>query len=256
MKKTEPANGQQSESPLQSIASYCITAIGVLFVWGFIGQNFLIPSRSMASTLLVGDHVLVDRASLAPPTSWAPILPYRELQRDEPVVFHKPILESDGTHAILVKRVVGIPGDRIHLSDGILYRNGVALNEPQAAKPTASNFDPYRDDFPAFSPDGVPGVTATWAVNLPRHIQGEDLVVPPGCYFVMGDNRLNSLDSRYWGFVHRENLIGRPLRIYWSFPTPDNLDKAPLAVQARFFGYEALHFFDKSRWNRTGKAVR
>ena len=247
---------QNSETRLQGVASLCSTIIVALFALTFVFQNFVIPSGSMASTLLIGDHVVVERATLAPPTSWLRLIPYRELQRGEPVVFYKPVLEPDGTEAILVKRVIGIPGDRIHLRGGIVYLNGVAQNEPQAAKPTFSNYNPYRDDFPSVSPANDPEITAQWSLDLPTHIQGEDLVVPPDSYFVMGDNRTNSLDGRYWGLVKRDNLIGRPLFVYWSFQTPaDQIDKITLAERTSFTLHQITHFFDDTRWRRTFHSV-
>jgi signal peptidase I len=250
--KKPPTPPQDSDTRLQSIASLCSTVILALFAITFLFQNFVIPSGSMASTLLVGDHVLVDRATLAPPASGPRLIPYRELQRGEPVVFYKPVIEPDGTEAILVKRVIGIPGDRIHLRNGIVYLNGVAQNEPQAAKPTLADYDPYRDDFPAISPLNQPHVTAQWSLELPTHIQGEDLVVPPDSYFVMGDNRTNSLDGRYWGLVNRSNLIGRPLFVYWSFQTPDDqMYKTSLSEQAAFALHQLTHIFDDTRWSRT-----
>ena len=222
----------------------------------FILQNFVIPSRSMASTMLVGDHVIADRASLSPSARWAPFIPYRPLRHGEPVVFYKPVLEPDGTNLTLVKRVIGLPGDRIHLRDGIVYLNGVAQNEPHAAKPPYSTRNLYRDDFPAVSPATDPRVTATWSVDLPSHIQGSDLVVPPDCYFVMGDNRPDSLDSRYWGFVHRDNLIGRPLFVYWSFDEPEeNGPTPPLSERAASTLHAFIHFFDGTRWSRTLRRI-
>lgn len=246
------------ETGLQSFASLCTTLIVGIFVLTFIAQNFLIPSASMASTILVGDHVVVDYASLAPPAKWAPFVPYRPLQRGEPVVFHKPVFQQgDGQYLVLVKRVIGLPGDRIHLEHGIVYVNGVAQIEPYAAKITPANYDPYRDDFPAHSGELLQGVTATWALELPTHVRDGDLIIPPDCYFMMGDNRASSLDSRYWGFVHRDNLIGRPLFVYWSFVTPDSqVHKTSLTDQVEFALHTALHFFDDTRWRRTGRVVR
>jgi signal peptidase I len=243
---------ETQETRLEGIASLCSTVILALFIFSFIFQNFAIPSASMASTILVGDHVLVERATLAPSTTWAPFIPYRDVRRGEPIVFFKPVLEPDGQELILVKRVIGIPGDRIHLRQGIVYLNGIAQNEPRTAKITAANYDPYRDDFPSIPSANVPLVTAEWSLDLPSHIQGEDLVVPPDSFFVMGDNRPNSLDGRYWGFVNRANLIGRPLFVYWSFKTPDDQNnKTSLADKTAFTLHQLTHFFTDTRWNRT-----
>lgn len=249
---------QKPESDwLESISSTCGTIIVLLFVMTFVFQNFLIPSRSMASTLLVGDHVVVDRESWAPPARWAHILPYQPIRRGEPIVFYKPVLEPDGEELIMVKRVVGVPGDRIHLRAGVLYVNGVAQSEPFAARPTALNYEAYRDDFPRDRADDVPWVTATWALDLPSHIQREDLVVPPDNYFAMGDNRTNSVDSRYWGFVPRKNVLGRPLFVYWSIDIPEqNEMKTSLANDAHSWVSEAMQFFQKTRWSRTLHSVK
>src|ERR1700733_2686396 len=188
----ESAEQNRTETPLESLASICtVLAIG-LFVMTFIFQNFEIPSASMVQTLLIGDHVLVDRISLAPPAKCAPFVFYRDVQRGDIIVFFKPG-EPD---LFLVKRTIGIPGDRIHLRNGIVYLNGVAQNEPQAGMPANDDnpqhaFNAYRDDFPAVPPGPMEEgeVTASWANELPNHIQGEDLVVPPGKVFAMGDNR-------------------------------------------------------------------
>ncbi|MGA1984292.1 MAG: signal peptidase I [Acidobacteriaceae bacterium] len=259
MKKSQPTDDAH-ETGLQSFASLCVTAISVLFVYAFIAQNFLIPSASMASTILVGDHDIVDKVSLAPASPQdhilSHILPYRPLRRGEPVVFYKPILESDGSEDTLVKRVVGIPGDRIHLRGGVLYVNGVAQHEPYAAMPSAATYNLYRDDFPLIPPRNVAGVTARWSLELPQHIVGDDLVVPPDSYFMMGDNRTNSLDSRYWGFVKRENLVGRPLFIYWSIDTPEENGEPTLAEQASVFFRHLTHFATDTRWRRTFQIVR
>jgi signal peptidase I len=249
------------ETPLEGFASLCIKAALALFAFTFIFQNFVVPSSSMAKTILVGDHVTADRSMLAPRTKWAPFLPYREVRRGDIIVFYKPVVEErgpqKGEHATLVKRVVGIPGDRIHLRNGIVYLNGVAQNEPLAAKPTFANYNAYVDDFPLIDPAQQPGVTAEWAASLATYVQNGDLVVPPGEYFAMGDNRDNSLDSRYWGFVPRENIIGRPLFTYWSIDVPEEDDEGtPLTQQASSTLHEFLHFFDTTRWSRTLHLIR
>ena len=244
-----------SETPLEALASICTVIAMLLFVQGFIFQNFEIPSASMQNTLLVGDHVVVDRTTLAPPTKWAPFVHYRPVQRGDVIVFYKPNPETP--ELILVKRCIGIPGDRIHLRHGIVYLNGVAQNEPYAGMPVNDDnpqhaFDPYRDDFPAVPPDNYGNVTASWAYELPSHIQDGDLIVPPGKVFAMGDNRTESLDGRYWGFVPRENIVGRPMFVYWSFETPaDQINKQSIGDRLGFMAHIIIHIFDETRWKRT-----
>jgi signal peptidase I len=253
----KPASEQPRESILIGLSSNLSTIAIALFVFAFLFQNFLIPSSSMASTLLPGDHVLVDKVTFAPAARWAPFVHHRDPRRGDVVVFYKPIPETNGEHIPLVKRLIGEPGDRIHLRNGIVYLNGVAQNEPQAAKPDPERYDPYINDFPSVDPATEPGVTAAWTVDMPGHMQGDDLVVPPGSYFVMGDNRPNSMDSRYWGFVPRENFIGRPLFVYWSIQMPDSdVEEKPLSEKAQNNFHEFIHFFDETRWKRTFHPVK
>src|SRR5271155_4163071 len=140
---------KQEETRLEGFSSICGVLIVGLFALTFAFQNFVIPSSSMASTLLVGDHVMVEREGLAPAADWAPFLHYREVHRGDVIVFYKPVEQPNGEHIFLVKRVIGIPGDRIHLRNGIVYLNGVAQNEPQAAMPASDDnpqhaFNAYR----------------------------------------------------------------------------------------------------------------
>jgi len=251
-KKRVVEDKSQTETRLEGFASMCGVLVMGLFMLTFIFQNFMIPSSSMASTLQVGDHVMVEREMLAPRTKWMPFLPYRDIKRGDIVVFYKPVPESDGDYTPLVKRVIGIPGDRIHLRDGIVFLNGVAQSEPEAATPSASANDPYLDNFPSVSPDGMLDVTASWTVALMQARKDGDVVVPAGHYFMMGDNRERSLDSRFWGFVPRENILGRPLFVYWSFDLPENNELKPaLSEQVGTMTHEMLHFFDGTRWGRT-----
>src|SRR5271168_2266417 len=145
----------EQETPLEAFASICGVLVIGLFALTFIFQNFEIPSASMEKTLLIGDHVLVDRIALAPPAKWAPFVYYRDVRRGDIIVFLKPNPETPDLY--LVKRAIGIPGDHIHLRNGIVYLNGVAQDEPQAGKPVDDGnpqhaYQPYRDDFPSVPP--------------------------------------------------------------------------------------------------------
>ena len=256
-----PADAEVRETPLEALASICTVLVVGLFIMGFIFQNFVIPSGSMEKTLLIGDHVVVDRITLAPRTSWAPFVHYRPVKHGDIIVFLKPNPESPDL--ILVKRAIGLPGDHIHLRHGVVYVNGVAQNEPYAAMPNDNDGDledayqPYRDDFPAIAPPPTEQVTELWREDLPTHIQGDDIVVPPGKVFAMGDHRTQSLDSRFWGFVPMENIMGRPMFVYWSFETPaDEENKTSMSDRLSFMLHVVTHFFTGTRWSRTFHLVR
>ena len=260
-KRSAAADNHPDETPFEALASICSVLVVGLFILTFLAQNYVIPSGSMENTLLVGDHLVVDRITLIPPASWMPLIRYREPRRGDVVVFFKPVYQpgidqtdADGTpqYTQLVKRLIGVPGDHIHLRNGIVIVDGVAQPVGFAQPTTTDNFNEFLDDFPAVPPAGVPGATESWAVNFPSYIQGGDLVVPPGMYFMMGDNRHNSLDSRYWGFVPRANIIGRPLFNYWSFEAADGqLEQTGFGHKLAWFGHVLVHFFPDTRWKRT-----
>jgi signal peptidase I len=244
------------ETTVEFLASLAAVLVTGLFIITFVVQAFEIPSSSMEDTLLIGDHVFVNRVQFAPKSSWVgPLIPYRDAKRGEIVVFLHPDAQYAGTY--VVKRIIGVPGDKIHLRNGVVYRNGEALDEPYVLHDRDNSSDFYRNNFPAVPPSDGDGLSPNWIVDLQSYIHGEDLVVPPGHYFAMGDHRGVSLDSRYWGFIPSENVIGRPMFIYWSFETPENqYRKTSWGDRILFFGQVVLHFFDETRWKRTLRVVR
>lgn len=233
---------------IQSIAGTVVIAV---FVVTFLVQAFTIPSESMEHTLLIGDYLLVDKFCYGGP-SWNRLLPYRKIQRGDIVVFHYPVHPQQH----FVKRVVGLPGDRVRLINKKVYVNGAPLEEPYVQYISAVR-DPYRDDFPRTDIPAI-GVTARWWGEMPKLVEDKQLIVPEGSYFVLGDNRDDSQDSRYWGFVPRENIIGRPLMIYWSARNLENdLPGTPTPGDRLYhLAYAVTHLFQITRWERTFRLVR
>jgi len=234
---------------IQSVAGTVAIAV---FVVTFLTQAFTIPSESMEQTLLIGDYLLVDKLCYGGGGIWSRLLPYRKVQRGDIVVFHYPVNPAQD----FVKRVVALPGDRIRLVNKQVFINGVLQKEGFAQFITRIR-NPYRDDFPRTdAPDY--GVDARWWKQMPKLVEDHQLIVPEGHYFVLGDNRDDSQDSRYWGFVPRENIIGRPLVIYWSSGNANNdLPGSPTAGDRLYhLAYAVTHVFQTTRWGRTFRLVR
>jgi signal peptidase I len=236
---------------ITSIQSLLATVVIAVFVITYIVQAFQIPSESMENTLLIGDYLLVDKLCYGGGGVGDYLIPYRQIHRGDIIVFHYPV--NPAQH--FVKRVVGIPGDRIHLIRKRVFVNGQPLQEPYARyfKPEPN---PFRDDFPRLDVLD-PGINADWWVQMPTLVEDGQLIVPEGHYFAMGDNRDDSSDSRYWGFVPRANIIGRPLLIYWSISDPDDaMPPAPtLGDKLYHLAYAVTHFFQITRWGRTFRLV-
>jgi len=227
------------------------TVVVAIFAVTFLVQAFTIPSDSMEGTLLIGDYLLVDKLCFGEAGFWKHLLPYRKVQRGDIVAFHYPV--NPLQH--LVKRVVAVPGDRVRLVNKRVLVNGVALDEPYVQHISPAR-EPFRDDFPRTDiPDFR--VTARWWSEMRKLVDDHELIVPEGNYFVMGDNRDESLDSRYWGFVPRENIIGRPLLIYWSARGLNNDLPGSPSVGDRLYhlAYAVTHVFQITRWERTFRRV-
>jgi signal peptidase I len=244
----ETAAPRKPEPQRGAIAEWTVTVLLLLFGTTTLVQAFVIPTGSMEDTLLIGDHLLVDKLSYAPPGAISRhILPYTGVRRGDIIVFRYPI----DIRQTFVKRVIGVPGDRLRIERKQVFLNGQAVQEPYKYHKT-DYFDSYRDNFPS-----EPNVRLyePAQVMLEKNVSGAEIVVPPNSYFAMGDNRDSSLDSRYWGFVPRENIIGKPLIIYWSYDEPTDRLASPDIGLDHLLDL-AQNFFTKTRWKRTFMLIR
>ncbi len=233
----------------EALASLLRTVVVALFVLTFVMQPFLIPSESMEHTLLVGDFLLFNKQIFAPfdvPSRW--LMPYRQVERGDIVVFHHP------NPPLLVKRVVGVPGDHLRMEDGRVFINGAPLDEPYASfEPAPPNS--FRDDFPPQIYTD-PDVDPDWWRLMQRLTHNGELVIPKGEYFVLGDNRNHSLDSRYWGLVPRQAIVARPLIIYFSLSRPSATDVDQAADdRLGHDGEISARLKEFARWKRIFRVV-
>ena len=218
--------------------SLAFTIIFVLVFTSYVAQATQVPTESMKPTILVGDHFFLDKIAFRAnyPAALRPYLPRRSVNRGDIVAFMSPI---DG-NIPFVKRVIGMPEDTLMLRDKNLYINGKILEEPYKIHVDSTT---YEED--------------PWT---PEELKVRDnygpATVPADSYFVMGDNRDNSNDSRYWGFITRDEIIGKPLFVYWSYESDPYLpgDKT---LTERLAGYSsiAVHFFSRTRWFRIGTMI-
>jgi len=222
----------------------------VVFMITFVVQAFRVPSESMENTLLVGDFLLADKLHFASSGGfWDRLMPYRPVHRGDIVVFRYPV---DPTQ-YFVKRVIGMPGDRVRLINKSVFINDRKLDETYVVH--SLGFDQYRDEFPAPS-RYTRDIDRHWRGEMPRFVNAGELVVPQNQYFVMGDNRDRSLDSRYWGFVPREAIMGRPLVIYLSVAGPPEPEGATSNDKLLHSGQMLAHLLQLARWDRMFRLVR
>ncbi len=222
-----------------AITALCVVLVIGLFLQTFVLQTYRIPSASMENTLQIGDFVLVSKTGVgvdAGRSLWgrlqSRLLPPAKLRRGDLAVFHFPPDPS----RLLVKRVVALPGEHLRLHEGRVYVDGKPLAEPYALY-TPSQPEVFRDEFPNLR-EADPGVDPRWWRTLRRLQVNGEITVPPGQYFVLGDNRNNSEDSRYWGFVPQVLVIGRPVLVYFSVPNVVNVPGGgPLERLRWLFGW-------------------
>jgi signal peptidase I len=238
--------GSDLISSLQSLMGTVVIAI---FVITFIVQAFQIPSESMENTLLVGDYLLVNKLCYGGAGIGNHVMPYQSIKRGDIIVFHYPV--DPKQH--FVKRVIGLPGDKLRMVNKKVFINGKPLDEPYVRFLEPPN-NLFRDDFPrtdiaALNMDG------SWWLQMRKLVEDSQLIIPQGNYFVMGDNRDDSQDSRYWGFVPRENIIGKPLIIYWSVRDWDRNPLDTIGGRLHHLAYAVTHIFQITRWERTLRLV-
>jgi signal peptidase I len=240
--------------------SLVVTVILAIFGTTFVLQAFKIPTGSMEDTLLIGDHLLVNKFIFAPQGGVLDrLLPNRDPRRGDVVVFKftpTDTFQEPGEH--FVKRVIGVPGDRIRIFHRQVFVNGKLQNEPFVRRDTdsADKLNP-EDDFPPPDDESLSGSSPSWDAELASVVKNGEVIVPPEEYFMMGDNREHSWDSRFWGFVSRSVVIGRPVLIYWSFETsPDEVNHNSLKDRIQQVVDLIIHFPTKTRWRRTLNFVR
>lgn len=248
----------RKSSTRDTFESLVITVILALFGTTFVVQMYKIPTGSMEKTLLIGDHLVVNKFCFADQPGWLRhVLPYRNIHNRDILVFTFPYAEAQeepGTH--LVKRVIGVPGDHIRIVNRQVYVNGVLQKEPYVYHYDGDEPHP-GDSFPPPSGEYLPDSTPRWAAALSQYVHNGEIVVPPGKFFVMGDNRENSWDSRFWGFVPQSAAAGRPVMIYWSYETPQgSYLLTSLSDRVSQTASLVVHFFTRTRWRRTFRVVR
>jgi signal peptidase I len=238
-----------SSDVIGSLQSLLGTVVIAIFVITFIVQAFQIPSESMENTLLVGDYLLVNKLCYGGRGPGEHVMPYQKIARGDIIVFHYPV--DPQQH--FVKRVIGVPGDHLRMVNKKVFINGKPIEEPYVRFLEPPN-NMFRDNFPRLD-IAARGLGGDWWLEMKKLVVDDQLIIPEGHYFVMGDNRDNSEDSRYWGFVPRENIIGRPLVIYWSVREWDRNPSTSVMGRLYHVAYAITHIFQITRWNRTLRLV-
>jgi signal peptidase I len=251
-----PRAAQHAESWWETLRSLLVVLVLVFGIRTFIAEATVIPTGSMENTILIGDHVFLNKLLYGPEVPYTPwrLPALRSVHHGDIIAFRYPRNPS----VMYVKRVIAMGGDVVKIVNKKVYVNGHPLAEPYA-RYESSNLLPLRDNFPPSLREisTLPaywGLDPGWAREMPAFIKPDGLHVPKGYVFAMGDNRDNSEDSRFWGFVPLGNVVGEPLFVYWSYdaPTPDWIADG-LPDRLKFDASIIRNFLQKTRWSRTGK---
>ncbi|MGQ0539866.1 MAG: signal peptidase I [Gemmatimonadaceae bacterium] len=236
------AGGTPSKKPKRStwenVKSLAWTVALFLLIRTFLIEAYRIPSESMVPTLLVGDWLFVNKLRFGPHVPFTDInLPgYAQPRRRDVVVFKSPtqIDQPEDPNPTLVKRIVGVAGDTLHMRDAKLYLNGVPQREPYAEDSEVGDPNEINPLYEWQRRYALAESRFGGAPEQPTHDNWGPIVIPPGHYFMMGDNRYNSKDSRYWGIVPRENIRGKPMFIYYSWNAADSDKPLPALTDIRW----------------------
>ena len=257
--KKEKKDSKQKSQPSGGGLNAFLKEVGIilgtfLLLNSFVLASFEVPTGSMENEIMTGDFLLVNKFIFGGTgAAYEKFLPYRPIRRGDILVFKFPY----GDHTHFVKRVIGLPGDRIKIVDKQVYVNGLPLLEPYKVQDPGELYDSFGANFPPTSRHFLHrNVQPEWGEVILDHVEGGELVVPPNRYFVMGDNRDNSLDSRYWGFVDRGAVMGRPIVIYWSVEAT-TADYSDRSLGGRIIGLldTLIHLPMKTRWSRMFRGV-
>ena len=250
-KPSSPPRSLNSPPPEQRhwLADWTVQGLILLFGTTTLLQAYVVPTGSMTGTLLSGDYMIVDKLAYAPPGAiTGKLLPYHDVKRGDIIAFRYPLNLKEN----YVKRVIGVPGDRIRFENKQLILNGLPTAEPyKRTDNTLSSL--YMNNFPR-DPDIM--IEQRGLRMLAEHVKNGELIVPERHYFAMGDNRDNSSDSRVWGLVPRENIVGKPVLIFWSYDAPSERFIAGGLLNPEHALDVMQHIVTRSRWNRSFKLVR
>lgn len=238
----------------ENVKSFAGAILIYLVLNTFLIAAYRIPSGSMIPTLLIGDWLFVNKAVYGPhiPFTNTNLPSFSEPKRGEVIVFTSPYQADEAALGnnptpTLVKRMVGLPGDTLHMRNGLLHVNGVAQRQGfgAASRPTATSSQPDEtgEHFAWQQKIALKQSRFGAAPAAPTHDSWGPLVVPPANYFMMGDNRYESKDGRYWGVVPRGNIRGRPMFVYYSYRSGDETDRP-------------ISFITDIRWGRIGTIIR
>ncbi len=229
-----PNPGYKKSTAREYFESIVIAVILALFIRTFVVQAFKIPTGSMENNLLIGDHLLVNKFVFGPTLGALEevLLPIDPIRRQDVVVFKYP----EEPERDFIKRVVGLPGETIELRNKKVFVNGQPLEEPYV-------------QFLEAPDDSAPGDADYTDFDVRRRYG--PVSVPADHYFVMGDNRDNSQDSRYWGFLPRNYVKGKALMVYWSYEADrEDYQRSDLGDQVGGVVSTVAHFFTRTRWSR------